>query len=613
MGFSTTVGKIINVQGIGVQEGAGVGATVRGNNTQRLATYAAEGYSFTFPAGTYEINNVISWNGTDNISVTGSGAHVVQFGDGNKTFAFTSCDNVLVDGLKITGPYRANRAGVTGGYSAGDEALIWTNQCDDVRIVNNVCLGSCVHSVSVNNVQGAMIAGNQFYDGDWDTLASNSADIFLGGTKVREATVTGNRCCSNTLLGIMCLDPNANTVIADNTVVTMDASRAELTAASPGLRKAGIEIQYNTGTHDESTSEYEAVISNNKIANCRWSGISLQYNGLQPGGMRGTIVGNNIRNVCLETGTPSQYLQAGILCSGYREVVISSNVVTKVNDMPSLAAGGAGIQLALAADTYLGEVPSAIVSGNLISDCTGKAIRMYDITGDVVLNGNLIRDFDMGLEVFTLSTPTRMAKMVVTGNEWYSERQVDSTQLSIAIATTTDLTFSNNHIELLGTFTSSYYGMQVSSPNCRIFGNRFLANGTVGNQRALRVMGTTARHTELQCANNSFENWNIGFFVEGSATTIGPVLHSNCEFIACTTPTANSQVNIVFPGRRFANNVNKQNVEVFHTDTPVTSGGGNWLAGDRVIHNGASSGQPMGWVCTIAGNPGTWIPMASMP
>ena len=613
MGFSTTVGQVINVQRIGVQEGSGLSATIRGNNAQRLAKYATAGYSLTFPSGVYEINNVIAWSGTDNVSVTGPGAHIVQYGDGVKTLSFTSCDNVLVDGLKITGPYRASRSGVTGGYSGGDEALIWTNQCDDVRIVNNVCRGSCTHTVGVNNVQGATISGNQFYDGAWDSGAANSTDIFLGSSKIKEVTIANNQCCSNTLVGIMCLNPNNNTVVANNTVIAMDASRAELTTAAATLRKAGIEMQYETSAHDPLSSEYEFVIEGNKVSNCRWSGISLQNNDQTAGGFRGAITGNVIRNICLETGTPSGYLMAGILVRGYREAAITGNVVTKVNDMPSVASKGAGIQLRLDVEATDGRVSVATVTGNIISDVTGKALRFHELTGDVICTSNIVTDFDQAIEMFTNGSPTRMGNMTFTGNRFVSDRQVDQSQLNFNITTTTDLTFALNHVELTGTFTSSYYALLVASPNCRIIGNRFLANATVGNQRALRCTGTTARHTELIVSDNSFENWNIGFFTEGSAVTIGPVLHTNCEFINCTTPTANSQVNIVIPGRRFANNVNKQNVEVFHTDTPVTSGGGNWLAGDRVIHNGASSGQPMGWVCTIAGNPGTWIPMANMP
>ena len=40
------------------------------------------------------------------------------------------------------------------------------------------------------------------------------------------------------------------------------------------------------------------------------------------------------------------------------------------------------------------------------------------------------------------------------------------------------------------------------------------------------------------------------------------------------------------------------------TAAPTT---GNWLQGDRCINATPSVGQPKGWVCTVAGTPGTWV------
>ena len=283
MGTVKASGKTINVIDLGVIEGAAVSATVRGNNAQRLTYYAAHGYSLYFPGGVYEINAAIEWSGDDNVSVTGAGAHIVNYGDGEKTLSFSTCNNVVVDGLKITGPYRANRSGTTSGYDKETESHIYCNQCDDVRIINNVCIGSSSHTISVSNAQNVYISGNACYDGQWDATNNDSADIFIG-LGCEDITITDNRCCSNTLLGIEALQPHRNTVVSDNTIITMDANREELTTAATTLRKAGIELSYTTSTHDELTSEYEMIISDNKIANCRWSGISLQNSGLNPGG-----------------------------------------------------------------------------------------------------------------------------------------------------------------------------------------------------------------------------------------------------------------------------------------------------------------------------------------
>jgi hypothetical protein len=39
---------------------------------------------------------------------------------------------------------------------------------------------------------------------------------------------------------------------------------------------------------------------------------------------------------------------------------------------------------------------------------------------------------------------------------------------------------------------------------------------------------------------------------------------------------------------------------------------GDWSRGDMVLNSNATSGQPMGWMCTVAGTPGTWVAMANL-
>lgn len=43
--------------------------------------------------------------------------------------------------------------------------------------------------------------------------------------------------------------------------------------------------------------------------------------------------------------------------------------------------------------------------------------------------------------------------------------------------------------------------------------------------------------------------------------------------------------------------------DVFVSAAPTT---GTWTIGDRAYNSAPASGQPIGWVCTVAGTPGTW-------
>ena len=45
----------------------------------------------------------------------------------------------------------------------------------------------------------------------------------------------------------------------------------------------------------------------------------------------------------------------------------------------------------------------------------------------------------------------------------------------------------------------------------------------------------------------------------------------------------------------------------------VPSGAGNiWFVGDKVINSAPTVGQPIGWICTVSGTPGTWVAMANL-
>lgn len=54
-----------------------------------------------------------------------------------------------------------------------------------------------------------------------------------------------------------------------------------------------------------------------------------------------------------------------------------------------------------------------------------------------------------------------------------------------------------------------------------------------------------------------------------------------------------------------------ENIETFYSSAPS---GGTWLRGDIVWNNTAGSGgATVGWVCTVPGTPGTWLPLNQIP
>lgn len=44
----------------------------------------------------------------------------------------------------------------------------------------------------------------------------------------------------------------------------------------------------------------------------------------------------------------------------------------------------------------------------------------------------------------------------------------------------------------------------------------------------------------------------------------------------------------------------------------VAPGSGAYIVGDRVINTTPVVGNPVGWRCTVAGSPGTWVAEANL-
>jgi hypothetical protein len=50
----------------------------------------------------------------------------------------------------------------------------------------------------------------------------------------------------------------------------------------------------------------------------------------------------------------------------------------------------------------------------------------------------------------------------------------------------------------------------------------------------------------------------------------------------------------------------------FDSQSPATTGGKAWTKGSICYNSNATVGQPTGWMCTVAGTPGTWVAMANL-
>lgn len=133
--------------------------------------------------------------------------------------------------------------------------------------------------------------------------------------------------------------------------------------------------------------------------------------------------------------------------------------------------------------------------------------------------------------------------------------------------------------------------------NCQ-FINAGFSNTTAG-----------ARNIAIATSGNvNFYNCLIGrsttdaianFYIEAGGT--GNLILTDCTFTALAAPTGDitgAQVS------KIAGGLGNRYRQYYASAVPTT---GTWSVGDRVFNSVPSVGQPKGWICTVAGTPGTWV------
>lgn len=138
----------------------------------------------------------------------------------------------------------------------------------------------------------------------------------------------------------------------------------------------------------------------------------------------------------------------------------------------------------------------------------------------------------------------------------------------------------------------------VTFENCR-FTNAGYPNTLIGT-----------RNLDIQTSGNvNFYNCVIGrtttdavayYYVQANGT--GDFVLTDCTFTKLVAPSGNeiSGTQVV----KIAGGLGNRYRQYYYSAAPTT---GTWNAGDRVFNNAPAVGQPKGWICTVAGTPGTWV------
>lgn len=298
---------------------------------------------------------------------------------------------------------------------------------------------------------------------------------------------------------------------------------------------------------------------------------------------------------------------SGATGTSYTPIIMkyANNCVIRGN-MVNVAAKSASGYYLLNANPGGGTITNCAVENNMVRGLATSTApnQIYNLPGDWVHNGNSLID-----PIFAPLIQSNMIKQRFPYGGW----TVTVTGTGTAIRSGSDI---------LG--APALLMTRPAASTCSIaqtftiqahFKNRFVTFAVpvtaLANSGTITVSitpnGTSPQTTTITVstllANEQTIIYAMGF-VPSDATTIA------CE-VSCTTDGGQFIVGhpcLYVGASRF---YSSDGETVFrNTAAPTT---GTWVVGDIVMDSTPASGTPMGWGCSVAGAPGTWVAMANYP
>lgn len=151
--------------------------------------------------------------------------------------------------------------------------------------------------------------------------------------------------------------------------------------------------------------------------------------------------------------------------------------------------------------------------------------------------------------------------------------------------------------------------------------------------RTRMTSGTATATFDANYIDDSSKTWTVDAYINRIAVITLGTGHGQARFISSNTttrlnvsqpfdpiPDATSRY-VVFDQiqRSLPETVNalslvprssraSHNARLVFSDSAIPTTGA-WAVGDKCLHSDAAAGEPIGWACTVAGTPGTWVPM----
>lgn len=575
-------------QTVSVKDFGAVGDGVTDDTTAiQAALDAAAGRALYFSEGVYAINDTLTVSADTTVYGDGYGSVVYQTAREKNIFDLSN--NCVVEMLRLKGD------GVTSGGINFDK-----NNGISIVGVRNVNVRGCfIHSFEANgiycsNSTNVTIADNYIWGNAYSF--DSGSDIVLYGTSgsSRRINITKNFCLSNNSQGIYvdAIGTDTDVLVEGNICVTLDPTTWVEIASGSLLRRHGIIIGYNG-----SSGRY--LVSENICRNTRQTGIYYQ-GGIAPAdGVQ--ILGNQCTKNGVNAVPGEESLASGIyVATQGTGDIIANNLVEDFSG--DILYGSAGIKISPNTDAQIAANPYTLVANNIVRSSANYGILLTARPRNVEIRGNGV---------------TNSARMDI------------AVYPSAGLANVHNHTISDNHIQRSNTdYPAIYVDFQASTLPVYIRDNYLLgSDNTVNSFDNVGIIWNTATpniyvtdntvvnfrhgvHQSSYLTGRSFSNQFVdrNTFVdcfngiEIGGTTSAPVLPvQDNVFVNCTNKSGGGSFgfNVVYIAQRFGNNIYFQSASV-----PTV---GTWAVGDRAQQLTPIVGQPKAWMCTVAGNPGTWV------
>lgn len=300
---------------------------------------------------------------------------------------------------------------------------------------------------------------------------------------------------------------------------------------------------------------------------------------------------------------------SGIGCMGAanpynRNIIIANNIINFTNGNTSMATEA----LQVNAISYVNIYGNQILYANSASSTATTPYSAVRLNGtNLVFNNNHV---EAGVNCYSLIRSIGAGGISVD-NITISNNTLDTgsneTARVIFLVECVNFSITNNIINSITDYILHCVKTTPVSGNCLISGNRMIS--TKG--RGLYIRNHT---TGLITGNyiECFRNYVEGFTNVNIANNCFGRISSSYEVFENDVKTDNT--NFVYNGNQVTINGtnsiwNSNTNEYYALNVPST---GSWKKGDLVRKSNPAANNPIGWICTESGTPGTWVALPNL-